>query len=116
MTLTKRLRQKDGSLVLPTTQSFIIRVSGNDFERMVTLDKENGFSERLENLAYQSYTIEEMSSPYAVSYIIDDGKETSTASVDINSDATRTITIINTRNDLFYDVGSELDDLTIVIQ
>ena len=47
---------------------------------------------------------------------IDDGKETSTASVDINSDATRTITIINTRNDLFYDVGSELDDLTIVIQ
>ena len=48
MTLTKRLRQKDGSLVLPTTQSFIIRVSGNDFERMVTLDKENGFSERLE--------------------------------------------------------------------
>ena len=57
-----------------------------------------------------------MSSPYAVSYIIDDGKETSTASVDINSDATRTITIINTRNDLFYDVGSELDDLTIVIQ
>lgn len=116
LTLTKRIRQSNGELVLPTQESFIIHVSGKDFDHRYTLDKDNGFTMKLENLAYGTYRIEEMSSPYSVSYIVDDGKEASSAEVEIGSDMVHNVMIINTRNNLFYDVSGGNDDLTIVLQ
>ena len=115
MTLNKRIRDAMGQLVIPSNgESFVIRVKGNQFDRLVALDMDNDFTYTIENLAYGMYTIEETDSPNDVSYQIDGGEERNNARLNIQDGTNHAILIINTKNAMFFDAKKD-DTVKIII-
>ena len=115
MTLNKRIRDAMGQLIIPSDEeSFVMRIKGNNFERLVALDMDNAFTYTIENLAYGTYTIEETDSQYDVSYQIDGGEEKSNASLRIQDGTKHEILIINTKSAMFFDAKKD-DTVKIII-
>lgn len=100
LTISKRIKDSSGNLSIPTSgEVFTVNVTGNNQNEIVTLDAENNYSFTIFNLAFSSYTIEEVSnSNYTTTYRINEGMETSRGVVDVNSTATNVALVINTPN------------------
>lgn len=115
MTLNKRIRDAMGQLIIPSSQeSFVMRVSGNQFDRLIALDVDNNFTYTLENLAYGTYTVEESENSYDVSFQVDGSEESSYANVIITDGTNHQILIINTKSEMFFDAKKD-DTVKIVI-
>ncbi len=103
MKLTKQLRNAQGELQRPAdTQSYVMQVTSDTFNRFVTLDKDNDFMEQLENLPYGTYQIRETSGRGSVSFIINQEAETEQGILKIESGMANTVDIINTESQPFY--------------
>ena len=103
MKLTKQLRNAQGELQRPAdTQSYVMQVTSDTFNRFVTLDKDNDFIEQLENLPYGTYQIRETSGRGSVSFIINQEAETEQGILKIESGMANTVDIINTESQPFY--------------
>ena len=103
MELTKRVRNAQGELQRPAdSQSYVMQVSSDSFNRFVTLDKDNDFTALLENLPYETYQIQETSGNGSVSFLINNETETTQGILEIISDTRNEVTIINTETQAFY--------------
>ena len=103
MELTKRVRNAQGELQRPAdSQSYVMQVSSDSFNRFVTLYKDNDFTALLENLPYETYQIQETSGNGSVSFLINNETETTQGILEIISDTRNEVTIINTETQAFY--------------
>ena len=84
------------------SQSYVMQVSSDSFNRFVTLDKDNDFTALLENLPYETYQIQETSGNGSVSFLINNEAETTQGILEIISDTRNEVTIINTEAQAFY--------------
>lgn len=86
LTLCKYLRAQDGVLRKPSgDQRFRATVSGDNFMRTLTMNKENNWCADLEGMPQGTYSIEELGAGN-VSYIVNGEAESDQASVTINGD------------------------------
>ena len=103
MKLTKQLRNAQGELQRPAdTQSYVMQVTSDSFNRFVTLDKDNDFTEQLENLPYGTYQIRETSGRGSVSFIINNEAETEQGILEIINGTVNNVVVINTEAPAFY--------------
>lgn len=117
--LEKKVRNADGDLIIPGNgESFSIRIINEaaQYDELFTLDELNGYTLSVSSLPYGTYTVEEVeNSGYGVTYIVNDGLETSSASVTIQSDTAQNVLVINTQTSMFFRVNTN-DDLHVVIE
>lgn len=119
ITLEKKIRNQDGDLIIPGNgESFMFRVyhQATGFDQSFTLDADNGYTLTIEDLAFGSYSIEEIDTTgYLVTYIVNDGKENSQALVKVQDAMEQNVLIINTQTAMFFHVANQ-DDLHVVIE
>lgn len=106
--LTKRIRVASGNLIVPQNgEVFTVNVSGNGNNSIVTLEPANNYTFTLADMAFGVYTVEEVTSDYDVTYRVNEGIETSSGIVNVDSTATNTVLIVNTPNaDTTPDTGA----------
>ncbi len=85
ITLMKHLKNNNGELTTPENERFIVDVESDDMHTSVVLQDRNNFKTTLHDLENGTYRISEQGSDYEVTYRIDDGEETSSASVDVSN-------------------------------
>ncbi len=116
--MTKRVRSQDGELVMPSSdQSFEIRLYNNmGYSDTFTLESRNRFTMRVASLTRGVYHVEEMGNTvYDVTYMVNGGTETSDSRIVLDGPDVQTLTIINTRTEMFYNMSSD-NNLKIVIE
>lgn len=108
--LEKKIRNEQGSLVIPgNNEGFQFRItSTNGYDETYTLDEFNGYSLTIPQLIYGIYEIVEIDvNAYTASYIVNNGSEQASASVNINGSDTNDVLIINTQNVPVFATGSK---------
>lgn len=102
LTIKKFLRNAGGQLVIPgSNESFTVLINADRYSNTVTLNRFNNWTVTLEDLENGYYQIlENSSSGYQVSYIIDHSTERQDANVLLNNDA-HTVNIINSSRAAF---------------
>lgn len=115
LTLTKRMRNQNGQIVVPTNESFVFHVTSDRFDQYVTLNEDNRYVEVLSNLPYGDYVVVETNTGYQVSYRVNGGSESSHGEVAINSESMNEMTIINSRSEVFTSV-SDNNKVKVVIE
>lgn len=96
MTLIKRIRDAQGNLIRPDdAQAYVMQVTSPTFTRYVNLDKDNDFTQTLDNLSFGSYQIRETSGSGMVTFIINDNTETPLGRVDVQNGSPNRVIIIN---------------------
>lgn len=95
MKLTKFIRNANGQLHRPSgNSSYRFHISKPGYDKIITLDQENGWRMELSNLSDGNYVISEMDETSDVSYIINDGSETDFGIINVYGNA-NTVQIIN---------------------
>lgn len=92
ITLSKMLRQEDGTLSTPESGAYRIHVSAPGYNKVVTLDQNNRYSAVLVNLKQGLYVVDELDHDN-VTYIIDQGNAVDRAVVNVR--AAHDVLIIN---------------------
>lgn len=95
MTLTKFIKQEDGSLKVADSGSWRVHISAPGYNKIVTLDASNHFSVVLANLKKGLYVVDELDHD-DVTYQIDGGSEVDRAVVAVNG--VHDVAIINAGN------------------
>lgn len=86
-----------GCFVRPCqNESYDIRVWSDDMNEVITLDRSNSWRKRLSHLPSGEYHVEEIAGVDDVSYIVNGGKESDSATLMIDGDASY-VKIINTK-------------------
>lgn len=97
MTLNKRMRTSQGELIIPANgESFVIQVTGENYDRLVALDPSNRYQYTLTNLAYGNYLIAERDASYVVTFQVNGGEENTIGSVNVVNDEDNEVLVINT--------------------
>ena len=98
-------------------QSFEIRLYNNmGYSDTFTLESRNRFTMRVASLTRGVYHVEEMGNTvYDVTYMVNGGTETSDSRIVLDGPDVQTLTIINTRTEMFYNMSSD-NTLKIVIE
>lgn len=97
--ITKYIKAANGSFLSPVDGDvFQIEIQGKDMRRIITLQKENNFSDHLNNLASGVYSIKEINQDmYTTTYRINGGQETNSAMLSISDGKNNVVEIINER-------------------
>lgn len=104
MTLTKRIRNELGELVLPVNgESFVMQITGNNFDRLVALDASNQYTYSINHLAYGTYQIIERDWDQIVSYQINGGPQSDQGIVEITNGDHNEVLIINGERTMISD-------------
>lgn len=114
MTLTKKMRDAMGQIITPVNgESFVMRIIGEQYDRLISLDVDNQYTYTIENLAYGTYQIEEQDTNYNVSYQINQGTQQPEGIIEIQNGDPNEVLIINSGTDMFYRAADETVKIVI---
>ena len=96
LTLTKLIREDDGTLVVPQNGCFSVHVLGASMDQIVMLNEANHFTADLFDMCPGMYSIsEECTGGYEVSYIVNGMPECNYAQVEMDACDSNDVMIIN---------------------
>lgn len=96
LTLTKLIREDDGTLVVPQNGCFSVHVLGASMDQIVMLNEANHFTADLFDMCPGMYSIsEECTGGYEVSYIVNGMSECNYAQVEMDACDSNDVMIIN---------------------
>lgn len=115
---TLRLQKKmriQGELQDPSQDSFVIHIKGDNYDKYIVLDEENGYQAEVMNLAFGTYELYEENAKDRVSWQFNDEMERADGVIDILDTQLQSVTIINTRDQDEQQQASKTDSIRIVI-
>lgn len=97
--ISKYMKTSNGSLIIPAEgDTFLVEVSGNQYQEVFTLDAQNRFTQRISNLTSGTYSVREMSiDDVTTTYRVNGGQETSSASISVSDGKNNIVEVINER-------------------
>lgn len=115
---TLRLQKKmriQGELQDPQQDSFVIHIIGENYDKYVVLDEENGYQAEVMNLAFGTYELYEENAQDRVSWQFNDEMERADGVIDILDTQVQNVTIINTRDQDEQQQASRQDSIRIIM-
>lgn len=112
--LQKKMRIQ-GELQDPQQDSFVIHIKGENYDKYVVLDEENGYQAEVMNLAFGTYELYEENARDRVTWQFNDEAERGDGVIDILDTQVQRVTIINTRDQSEEVQASKQDSIRIIM-
>ena len=93
----------------------MIHIIGENYDKYVVLDEENGYQAEVMNLAFGTYELYEENAQDRVSWQFNDEMERADGVIDILDTQVQNVTIINTRDQDEQQQASRQDSIRIIM-